>query len=207
MKLLTCVAFAPFAPMVVLRSPAGVLPAPLLCNHSSVSFRSRRPSPVRRSPICAAFDGTESDEVTTERSAAFDGTEYDEVTTERTWQCMNGCGACCFLGDYDDDTLLGLLKSPSDVETYLDMIGADGWCRHFDKEARNCKQYENRPAFCRVEFSVFESLYGVRNPEEMDSFAIECCEEHISGVYPSFDDCSDSKELRAFRELTSSTMG
>lgn len=117
---------------------------------------------------------------------------------------MKGCGACCFLGDYDDDTLLGLLKCPADVETYLDMIGEDGWCRHFDKQARNCTQYQARPSFCRVDFDVFHSLYGVQSADDLDSFAIACCEEHINGVYPSLDDddSKESEELREFRKLT-----
>jgi uncharacterized protein len=125
-------------------------------------------------------------------------------TAKPKWQCMKGCGACCFLGDYDDETLSELLKSPSDVEAYLSMISSSGWCRHFDFETRNCEQYENRPTFCRVEFDVFSTLYGVETEDEMDKFAIKCCNEHISSVYPSLvDDELDSKEMLAFRELTS----
>lgn len=119
-----------------------------------------------------------------------------------TWQCMKGCGACCFLGDYDSDTLLELLKCPSDVEAYLDMIGEDGWCRHFDKQGKRCTQYGARPSFCRVDFDVFHSLYGVQSPEELNSFAIQCCEEHITAVYPSLEDESEpSEELSNFRRI------
>lgn len=117
---------------------------------------------------------------------------------------MEGCGACCFLGDYDDDTLLELLKSPADVETYLDMIGEDGWCRHFDKQGKRCTQYSGRPTFCRVDLNVFQDLYGVESAEELNAFAIQCCEEHISGVYPSLEDVSKpSEELRNFRRIVS----
>lgn len=134
--------------------------------------------------------------------ASLSSNDGNDGSTAATWQCMKACGACCFLGDYDNDTLLELLKCPADVEAYLDMIGEDGWCRHFDKQGKRCAQYSARPSFCRVDFDVFQDLYGVQSPEEMNSFAIQCCEEHISGVYPSLeDDTKPSEELQKFRRI------
>jgi uncharacterized protein len=121
---------------------------------------------------------------------------------------MKGCGACCFLGDYDVDTLQELLKTADDVAKYVGMIGSDGWCTHFDKEQRNCSVYERRPPFCRVEFDVFNSLYGVEDEAEMNAFAIECCEHHIGQIFPALEeDSSESRELQQYRELVAGARG
>ncbi|KGF73467.1 Fe-S cluster protein [Neosynechococcus sphagnicola sy1] len=62
------------------------------------------------------------------------------------------------------------------------MVGEDGWCINFDASTRKCKIYPDRPRFCRVEAEVFHDLYGV-TPEEVNDFAIACCQQQISGVY------------------------
>jgi len=62
------------------------------------------------------------------------------------------------------------------------MVGPDGWCIHFDRENRDCRIYSDRPRFCRVQADVFQDLYGVE-PEELNDFAIDCCQQQIEGVY------------------------
>jgi hypothetical protein len=41
------------------------------------------------------------------------------------------------------------------------MVGADGWCIHFDTGGRRCRIYHQRPDFCRVENLM--SLFGSPN--------------------------------------------
>lgn len=114
---------------------------------------------------------------------------------------MSECAACCFLGDYDDDVIENMLKSENDVADYLSMIGSDGWCVHLDKLSKRCSMYGSRPRFCRVELDVFRDLYDVQTEEELNEFAIACCEDHISNVYPALDlnDGEDSAQLKRFK--------
>jgi Fe-S-cluster containining protein len=44
------------------------------------------------------------------------------------------------------------------------MVGADGWCIHFDTGGRRCRIYDQRPDFCRVENLM--SLFGSPNQEK-----------------------------------------
>jgi hypothetical protein len=62
------------------------------------------------------------------------------------------------------------------------MVGQDGWCVHFDSNSRECSIYDDRPRFCRVQADVFQDLYDVE-PEELNDFAIDCCEQQIEAVY------------------------
>jgi uncharacterized protein len=118
---------------------------------------------------------------------------------------MPGCGACCFLGDYDLPVVEEMLRKPEDVSLYLDMIGADGWCVHFDKTSRACKTYDDRPRFCRVELSVFKDLYGTTSVSEMNEFAIACCEDHIENIFPALaDEDSVSDEMARFQMIIAS---
>ncbi len=64
----------------------------------------------------------------------------------------------------------------------MSMVGDDGWCINYDKAERNCRIYDERPNFCRVQPDTFEQLYHVP-PTELNDFAIECCEQQITGVY------------------------
>lgn len=122
---------------------------------------------------------------------------------ERKWTCMSNCGACCFIGDYDFSVLKSMLKKPQDVEMYLSMIGPDGWCKHFNKELRNCNIYQNRPRFCRVQLDVFSELYGVESEEELNDFAIACCEEYIRESFPNLTaDSLESPEMLRYQALT-----
>ena len=100
-----------------------------------------------------------------------------------TWQCVKNCGACCNLTPADRPDLANYL-TPEQLETYTSMVGTDGWCINYDTEQRLCKIYDQRPNFCRVQADTFEQMFGI-DAAELDDFAIECCEEQISGVYGS----------------------
>jgi uncharacterized protein len=98
-----------------------------------------------------------------------------------TWQCVKHCGACCQLDPTDRPDLDQYLK-PDELELYLSLVGEAGWCIHYDQATRECQIYADRPRFCRVEADVFQDLYGVE-PEELNDFAIDCCQQQIEGVY------------------------
>lgn len=97
------------------------------------------------------------------------------------WRCVKSCGACCHLDPTDRPGLEDYL-SPQQLEEYLKLVGSDGWCINFDHEQRECRIYDQRPRFCRVQPDIFAELYGVK-AEEFNDFAISCCLEQISGVY------------------------
>ncbi|MDJ0697561.1 YkgJ family cysteine cluster protein [Mastigocoleus sp. MO_188.B34] len=98
-----------------------------------------------------------------------------------TWQCVKQCGACCHLDPTDRPELEEYL-SPEELELYLSMVGEGGWCINYDRELRECKIYQNRPRFCRVEAEVFVDMYGIE-AQDLNDFAIECCNQQIEGVY------------------------
>nr|WP_234489028.1 YkgJ family cysteine cluster protein [Oxynema sp. CENA135] len=110
-----------------------------------------------------------------------------------TWQCVERCGACCHLDPSDRPDLEDYL-TPEELQQYLSMVGPDGWCINYDADRRKCRIYDDRPRFCRVRPDVFADLYGIE-PEELDEFAIECCEQQIEGVYGD-----RSLELVRFRQ-------
>ncbi|MEB3331817.1 MAG: YkgJ family cysteine cluster protein [Synechococcaceae cyanobacterium] len=67
----------------------------------------------------------------------------------RHWRCISGCGACCRL----DPSLRPEALEALDAEQrqrYLSMVGADGWCLHYDTGTQRCRIYAERPDFCRV---------------------------------------------------------
>ena len=98
-----------------------------------------------------------------------------------TWLCVKQCGACCNLDPADRPDLDQYLSAP-ELELYLSLVGDDGWCVNFDADTRECRIYAERPRFCRVEADVFQDLYGIE-ADEINEFAIACCEEQIEGVY------------------------
>lgn len=98
-----------------------------------------------------------------------------------TWRCIERCGACCNLDPSDRPDVEDYL-SPEDWQLYLSLVGDDGWCIHYDRLTRRCGIYEDRPRFCRVQADVFAELYDIE-PEELNDFAITCCQEQISAVY------------------------
>lgn len=113
-----------------------------------------------------------------------------------TWQCVKNCGACCNLTPADRPDLADYL-TPDQLEIYMGMVGEDGWCIHYDSRQRLCKIYDQRPSFCRVQVDTFKQMFGVES-HELNDFAIDCCQEQISGVYGA-----DSEELKKFLETVS----
>lgn len=98
-----------------------------------------------------------------------------------TWRCVKQCGACCHL-DPAERPDLDVYLSPEELDVYLSMVGVGGWCVNFDHATRECRIYQDRPRFCRVEPDVFQDMYGVE-ADELNDFAIDCCFEQIDGVY------------------------
>ncbi len=98
-----------------------------------------------------------------------------------TWQCVKGCGACCYLESSDRPELAEYL-TPEDLEHYLSLVGEDGWCINYNGEQRECKIYEDRPWFCRVRLDTFTQMFQI-SEEEFDEFAIDCCQQHIEDRY------------------------
>ena len=98
-----------------------------------------------------------------------------------TWCCVKQCGACCHLDPAERPDLETYL-SPDELEMYLDMVGEGGWCVNFDQSTRECRIYQDRPRFCRVQIDVFQEMYSIE-PEELNDFAIDCCRQQIEGVY------------------------
>ena len=95
------------------------------------------------------------------------------------WSCIKHCGACCRLAPEERSDALAAL-SEEQQRTYLAMVGADGWCIHYDTGSQRCRIYEERPDFCRV--SGLGRLFDVPD-DQFDSFAIACCNQQIRSVY------------------------
>ena len=91
------------------------------------------------------------------------------------WQCISGCGSCCRLDPGERPEALAALGA-EEQELYLSMVGADGWCRHYDTGGQRCRIYESRPRFCRV--TNLASIFEVAEAEAND-FAIACCRQQI----------------------------
>lgn len=108
-----------------------------------------------------------------------------------TWQCVKSCGACCFLepGERPD---LDEYLTPAQLELYLSLVGEDGWCIHYNQGDRTCTIYNDRPDFCRVTTATFTAMFDIA-PEELNEFAIDCCQEHIDDIYGE-----DSPEMQRF---------
>ncbi len=109
------------------------------------------------------------------------------------WKCIKMCGACCHL-DPEERPGLEEYLSPLEMKIYLSLVGEDGWCINFDQNSRECKIYQDRPRFCRVEPEIFEGMYGVE-AREFNDFAIDCCHEQIDGVYGE-----DSLEMESYQQ-------
>ena len=114
-------------------------------------------------------------------------------TRKEKWRCVENCGACCHLDPQDRPDLAEYL-SAEELELYLSMVGADGWCINFDRETRKCTIYEQRPRFCRVQPDIFQDMYQIEITEFND-FAIACCRQQITGVYGE-----DSREMTRYNQ-------
>jgi Predicted Fe-S-cluster oxidoreductase len=111
-----------------------------------------------------------------------------EMAQSPHWQCIAGCGACCRLDpDLRQDALAAL--SPEQRRTYLEMVGPDGWCIHYDSGGRRCRVYNQRPDFCRVSnlLALFAPHLPAAEPEqwsgEAHALAISCCRQQIRSEY------------------------
>ncbi|MEB3231839.1 MAG: YkgJ family cysteine cluster protein [Leptolyngbyaceae bacterium] len=98
-----------------------------------------------------------------------------------TWRCVKQCGACCHLDPADRPDLDQYLP-PEELALYLSMVGEDGWCVNFNQGDRTCSIYADRPRFCRVQTDTFGEMFGIE-PDELNDFAIDCCQQQIEGVY------------------------
>lgn len=110
-----------------------------------------------------------------------------------TWKCITNCGACCYLNPNERPPLEEMLTS-EEIETYLSIVGEDGWCIHYDEETRRCNIYETRPSFCRVTPDNFTRMFDIPK-EEFDEFAIDCCQQQIEDLYGE-----ESPEMDSFLE-------
>ena len=113
-----------------------------------------------------------------------------------TWTCIHHCGACCRLAPEERPEALEAL-SDEQKETYLSMVGEDGWCKNYDSGGRRCRIYADRPDFCRV--SSLADLFEVP-PDDADSFAIACCNQQIRSLYGG-----RSSEMRRFTRAVNRT--
>lgn len=115
------------------------------------------------------------------------------MMTLETWQCVKGCGACCHLDPSDRPDLAEYL-TPEEMTHYLSLVGEGGWCINFDHQKRNCRIYEQRPRFCRVQPDIFEQMYDIER-KDFNEFAIDCCRQQIEGVYGE-----DSAEMHHYNQ-------
>ena len=121
-----------------------------------------------------------------------------------TWQCIKHCGACCQLDPRDRPDLADYLAA-NELQHYLSLVGEDGWCIHYNQDNCTCQIYTDRPRFCRVEPETFSSMYGIE-PEALNDFAIDCCQQQITGVYgPNCPELSRFKQAVGIKELSSCT--
>jgi Fe-S-cluster containining protein len=113
--------------------------------------------------------------------------QADHASIRQQWQCISGCGACCRLDPSERGEAIEALDAQQ-RELYLSMVGADGWCIHFDTGGRRCRIYDQRPDFCRVENLM--SLFG--SPDQggaalevqaANQLAISCCKQQIRSEY------------------------
>ena len=125
-----------------------------------------------------------------------DGLSQLEAMAKAThsWTCISHCGACCRLAPEERQEALAAL-SDEQRSIYMDMVGPDGWCRHYDSGGRRCRIYDQRPDFCRV--SHLARLFDVP-ADDADAFAIACCNQQIRSIYGG-----RSRELRRFKRSVS----
>ena len=72
------------------------------------------------------------------------------------------------------------MLSPQQRQRYLSMVGADGWCIHYDTGGRRCRIYADRPDFCQVSQLLGTADLGAAAG---DGLAISCCLQQIRAEY------------------------
>lgn len=121
------------------------------------------------------------------------------------WSCVAKCGACCFLAPQDRPYLEDLLTR-EELTTFRGLVGADGWCRHYDQESRGCGIYDERPSFCRVKEWLIPKAAGfgldVTDGAATGTFCASCCREHVSDVYGQ-----ESQEMVRFNDVVGADFG
>eukprot|EP00741_Cyanophora_paradoxa_P025590 tig00000383_g24694.t1 len=163
-------------------------PAVLLTLGSRASFAYE---PIKPRLLVPTASGTSLARCSADAPAA--ASDAPSALFPKRWKCVEGCGACCDLTPEDRPDLDKYL-SPDELRTYMEMVGEDGWCKHYDREKRSCTVYDTRPAFCRVTLEGMRDRYGV--PEhKADKFACSCCKLQIGAVYGY-----DSEEMARFKE-------
>ena len=146
------------------------------------NFRPQQPKTTlqgRRPGSAAAGQGPKA-RFSVQKGKLHPGMHPDHPAQHQTskglaWQCISGCGACCRLDPGERPEALAALGA-EEQELYLSMVGADGWCRHYDTGGQRCRIYESRPSFCRV--TNLASIFEVAEAEAND-FAIACCRQQI----------------------------
>ncbi len=111
----------------------------------------------------------------------------------KSWQCISGCGACCYLNPEERPFLEEYLPEEL-LKLYYSLVGEDGWCIKYDAQNRTCSIYEERPMFCRVSPTVLQELYN-EPADDLAAWAIHCCTENISAVRGE-----DSPEMHKFKQ-------
>lgn len=151
---------------------------------------------LRASPSCrpCGCDPRAAKPKAASPSEAGKGDEVAILKSIGSWACVKGCGACCYLAPSERPYLREFFDDDADdLALYNSMVADDGWCIHFDKQARACTAYNDRPWFCRVEPESFKKMYDVDEGPEMERFCTSCCREQIGDVYGVA-----SKEMRHF---------
>jgi len=106
----------------------------------------------------------------------------EPVSQPSPWRCIDGCGACCRLDPSLRQEAIEAL-SPEQQQRYLELVGPDGWCRHFDTGSRRCRIYDTRPDFCQVANLVTLFGGGALGSRGGDALAIACCKQQIRSEY------------------------
>ena len=120
------------------------------------------------------------------------------MTACHSWQCVSSCGACCRLDPAQRGEALEALSAQEKAQ-YLEMVGPDGWCVHYDTGSRSCRIYSDRPNFCRVD--QLAQRFGVA-AQHQDAFAIDCCRQQIRVEYGG-----RSLEMRRFERAIRNNTG
>lgn len=114
------------------------------------------------------------------------------------WACIKDCGACCKLGPLEDRPDLPDYLTEQELDQYKSMIGADNYCKHYDKEEKMCTIYDERPSFCVVKPEKMKTMFDI-DEEEINDFCAFCCREQISDVYGE-----ESNVMERFEEVIAS---